>query len=117
MGSNTTAYLMKDNHANSIIVAGKQIDNVPILMTEFLVFRDEIVSAMQLKLQKIAIESDSQLVISSIHGTTIPKKITNFMEDKRRLSMLLEDVLIKHCSRVCNMKPTIIAKKAHMYLV
>lgn len=64
---------------------------------------EAMVVTIHKKLQKIMIESDSQLVVNSINGKiSVPKDAINLIEDIRVLSFCFIDFRIEYCDRSTN---------------
>lgn len=94
---------MRDNHAITIMTKEKQIGDCFILMAEVLTIREAIMMAIQQNFQSIIIESDSQLVINSIHDKIcVPKNVINLVKDITMLYFLFKDIRTSYCNRLVN---------------
>lgn len=71
--------------------------------------------ATQKNLQMIIIISNSQLVVSSSYDKiSVPKEIIIFVEEIRRPSIVIKDIIINICNRVVNKDANRISKSADM---
>lgn len=71
--------------------------------------------ATQKNLQMIIIISNSQLVVSSSYvKISVPKEIIIFVEEIRRPSIVIKDIIINICNRVVNKDANRISKSADM---
>lgn len=58
-----------DNMGHTIASLSKKLEDVSILVTEAIAIREALRMASECNMDKIVIESDSQLVINSIRGS------------------------------------------------
>lgn len=79
----------------------KRIRDFSILVAEYLIVRESILTETHKVIQQIIIQSDSQMIVNSISSKNcVPRDIVNLVVDIRQLFILFGESRIEYCNRL-----------------